>query len=89
TASSGSLAFTGSGHGTRWTATIGFGLLLAGLCLLAVGEGPRRMLRQIAFSAGPRVRRRSTVTPPNPAHLPDPARLADTARRYADWLLGR
>ena len=52
TASSGALAFTGSGPGVRFTALMGAAALLLGLALLVAVEDPRKLVRHLVRRTG-------------------------------------
>ena len=58
TTNSSSLAFTGTGPGTKLMAVLGALLVLAGLVMLGLVDAPRRMLRAIAVASPSSVARR-------------------------------
>ncbi|HLX88722.1 MAG TPA: hypothetical protein VKR22_09760, partial [Acidimicrobiales bacterium] len=73
-ANAGSLAFTGTGSGTKLMALLGALLVLFGLILLGVVDAPRRMLRSLAVLNASEIRgkvadRVSKLHPPK-IHLP-------------------
>lgn len=100
-ASSGSLAFTGVGALTRWTAVIGAALTLLGAALLVLVDRPRRLLMELSHIGRrrpPRLPAAGPETPPDgrpelnqPAlrSAPPGKRMVRGAARSANRLLGR
>lgn len=80
-ASSGSLAFTGTGPGIGWLGMAGAALLLAGFALLFLVDMPRRVLHSLRFS---RASSRYTEDAER-----SPRMLTRGVVRLRSWMLGR
>jgi hypothetical protein len=84
TASSGALAFTGSGLGLQTTMLIGLALMMIGVVALFLVDMPRRVVRQLA-TLGPRTQMTRLVRSVRALAKS----TGNAAVRSVLWMLGR